>query len=551
MPTLNKGSSVYHSTYALYWRDSNGKLLAVEGNGSKEVRQAWPQLWEELSASTTDRTTTKLPSGRQIDRFKIELGLPILSDGGRLESGGQTTQIRELQRSNGLTLGHVSSEQGNNSTNADLHTWFEEFLLLRTEFTPFNAISESNCEARRISVQISDLFDAKLRNCPPNDQWSSGGGREYFLNRVYGFVDKGVPVIFCLPAFPCKSSNPQKVGGTYPDAAEYYALVTMLEFLRAVSAIYKPGAILWLISDGHVFSDCIGVDDIKVDEYKDQLMEMYHEICPDEKSRGFIRFMGLKDIFLSDPDLTNRLSPAWMETVALAHPVETVLTDDAELCRKLMTDMCEPDRDYLRKLIQDQEPHALQLYRGLSRFMLGDLGSHKALTSLSTKQQKKLSSSVATEMILRNQAYSNLVELLFPNYVRLSIHAHDNRGPKFGINLFPKTMIRSIRSLETRHETQSSYDFHLPTPWHNSIIKVNGDEYMYVGRADIAHAGFDSPQFSGSWVSGPNGGHFSISSKEQPVAEKPAQEVYPKSGLFMFIQWVWFGITKPFWTLWQ
>ncbi|WEW57600.1 dityrosine synthesis enzyme [Emydomyces testavorans] len=411
MPALNRGSSVYHSTYALYWRDSSGKLLAVEGNGAKEVRQVWPQLWEGIAASDKNRITSRLPSGRQIDSIQIKLDIPTPGEGSYLGSEDQWKHIHELQDGSDLTLGIVTSRDSSKSANAALYSWFEKFLICRTEFKPFQTLTDSsNADARRIAVQISELFDDKLRNCAQNDQWSTGGGREYFMNRVYGFVDKGLPVILCLPAFPCKSPNPQKVGGTYPDAAEYYALVTALDFLKGVSSIYEPGAVLWIISDGHVFSDCIGVDDIKVDIYKEKLMEMHRELCPDEKSRGTIQFMGLKEIFLSDPDLTNLLSPTWREGTRLAHPIETELTEDAELCRQLMMEMCQTDREYLRKLVQDQEPHALQLYRGLSRFMQADLGRHPSVEKLSTKQQKKVANSVATEMILVSQTGARIDE---------------------------------------------------------------------------------------------------------------------------------------------
>jgi pyoverdine/dityrosine biosynthesis protein Dit1 len=39
--------------------------------------------------------------------------------------------------------------------------------------------------------------------------------------------------------------------------------------------------------------------------------------------------------------------------------------------------------------------------------------------------------------MIRNDAYSNLVSDLFPFHIRLSIHAHNNSGPKFAIRLLP------------------------------------------------------------------------------------------------------------------
>jgi pyoverdine/dityrosine biosynthesis protein Dit1 len=59
--------------------------------------------------------------------------------------------------------------------------------------------------------------------------------------------------------------------------------------------------------------------------------------------------------------------------------------------------------------------------------MLEDLADVPVVKGLSAKQRKKTAALVAQEMMSRNQAYSNLVELLLPNYVRLSIHAHSKQ----------------------------------------------------------------------------------------------------------------------------
>jgi hypothetical protein len=116
-------------------------------------------------------------------------------------------------------------------------------------------------------------------------------------------------------------------------------------------------------------------------------------------------------------------------------------------------------------------------------------------------------------MMSRNQAYSNLTELLLPNYVRLSIHAHNNAGPKFAIRLLPASMVRAIDSLETRLEPNPVYEYQLPTPWHNCMIKVEGDEFMYLAKAQVARKALQSPDFDGSWVDGPDGSYFSLKRK--------------------------------------
>jgi hypothetical protein len=142
--------------------------------------------------------------------------------------------------------------------------------------------------------------------------------------------------------------------------------------------------------------------------------------------------------------------------------------------------------------------------------MLEDLADVPSVKSLSGKQKKKTAALVAEEMMSRNQAYSNLTELLLPNHVRLSIHAHNNAGPKFAVRLLPASKVRAISSLESCLEPNPVYEFQLPTPWHNCMIKVEGDEFLYLCRSQIARQALESPEYSGGWISGPDGSHFSL-----------------------------------------
>ena len=102
---------------------------------------------------------------------------------------------------------------------------------------------------------IVHLFDTSLRYVGKHDKWLRGG-RDVFRQQVRSFTSRGARVEFCLPAFPCKSSSTEKVLSQSPDRGEYVALSNLQRFLREVEDVYGPGAKLWIISDGHVFSDC-------------------------------------------------------------------------------------------------------------------------------------------------------------------------------------------------------------------------------------------------------------------------------------------------------
>ncbi len=279
-----------------------------------------------------------------------------------------------------------------------------------------------------------------------------------------------------------------------------------------------------------------------IDTYDACMAAIYQQRFPDQVGPvPSIKFKGLKNIFAADSDGFKGLEKLLLKSHQMPHPVKTKLTGEAELCRKLMLGIGGPDREYIRQLINEQEADALGLYRGQTRFMLEDLADIPSVKSMSGKQKKKTAALVAEEMMSRNQAYSNLTELLLPNFVRLSIHAHNNAGPKFAIRLLPAKSVRAIDSLETRLEPNPVYEFQLPTPWHNSMVKVEGDEFVYLCRSQLARKAMESPEYEGDWVNGPDGSYFSLKRKtagteETAAAPAPAATPAAKEKLQLFTQ---------------
>jgi pyoverdine/dityrosine biosynthesis protein Dit1 len=240
------------------------------------------------------------------------------------------------------------------------------------------------------------------------------------------------------------------------------------------------------------------------------MVETYRSVCASSRDHEVIRFRGLTDMFFSNPDSTDTFAKDWADSFHIDHPIQSRRLPEAELARQIMMAGFQSSRDHFRRLIAEQHQPTLSQYRGQARFMQDDLADPTFL-AMSGKQKKKLSFTVAAEMIARNQAYSNLLELLLPNYVRLSIHAHSNRGPKFGICLFPRDQVHAIDAIVGRHALFPSYEFQVPTPWHNSIIKVEGDNMLYLGKAEIVHKAIDQGDFEGGWVDDvAQGGHFAL-----------------------------------------
>ncbi len=88
----------------------------------------------------------------------------------------------------------------------------------------------------------------------------------------------------------------------------------------------------------------------------------------------------------------------------------------------------------------------------------------------SKSQRRKHAANVAKKMVGRNEAYSNLVEDLFPFEIRLSIHPHSN-VKKFGFNLV---------------HCESLWR----TPWHSVTVRRGDGSYELMLKSQALELGF-------------------------------------------------------------
>ena len=105
------------------------------------------------------------------------------------------------------------------------------------------------------SVKIlSIIYKYRLtKAADAHDKWIEGTPK--FLDTIGNFVRKTQPIHMCMPAFPFKSANKvYKVLGTLPDRAEEAALEHMNTMCVEISAIYRQGAKLLIVSDGLVYN---------------------------------------------------------------------------------------------------------------------------------------------------------------------------------------------------------------------------------------------------------------------------------------------------------
>jgi pyoverdine/dityrosine biosynthesis protein Dit1 len=232
----------------------------------------------------------------------------------------------------------------------------------------------------------------------------------------------------------------------------------------------------------------VGVDDETVDRYNAKLISMSAAIGERGGGSGQVAFMSLVDMF----DLAHMTAETSrsLNLAELPSHIATQRTQAAELSRQMLMQACRSDDAVLRARIASADHGTLRLYRGFSRFMAEDLRLSPFTRHLSRCKLKRLAADVSFEMMQRNDAYSNLVELVFPHHVRLSIHAHDNAGPKFGIRLFGPG-VAEVRSVDL---------LHVPTPWHNCLVEVAGRPALVMTKARVVKEAMAAGDFSGRWV---------------------------------------------------
>ncbi|KAI1384202.1 Pyoverdine/dityrosine biosynthesis protein-domain-containing protein [Hypoxylon trugodes] len=464
------GESIFYRYQAIFLRDWFGDLLYCTGPDSERIKDHW----DMISIDMEKQNYTDIDQA-QFHRATL----------GQFED----LEMYELRRANKVVFTgmFLTKLDGVTTARREFESFYIQLILRQIDFAfPYtSAPVTTNCPDESTPEVMARLFDRFLRYQGEDDKWDVCG-RSYFMGRVRHFTSQGLPIEFCLPAFPCKSSNRNKVTGKDPDRGEQLALERLHFFAETAERIYSGGAKIWIISDGHVFSDCIGVDDQDVDSYGQKLIEMNNNIGKQRGKADRVGFKSLMDLFeIARYKRQSKLAQiAKLDIPEIEHNVETQVTMEAEFCRRLLMAGCQSQRSSLRARINLQDPAILALYRGFSRFMLEDLELHPFTQAMSRSKQKKLSSKVAFEMIMRNQAYSNLVELLYPNHIRLSIHAHNNAGPKFGIQLFDPATTQAVESLSPDSGPMVSRDLlHIPTPWHNCVVKVAGDNMLYVTKS--------------------------------------------------------------------
>jgi pyoverdine/dityrosine biosynthesis protein Dit1 len=254
------------------------------------------------------------------------------------------------------------------------------------------------------------------------------------LPRLKYFLRAGEPVHFVLPAFPAKSPSRRKVLSPLPDMAEEQALLHLEGVADELARLYPPGARITLCSDGHVFSDLVGVSDEDVSRYGEAIREMLTRL-------GCRRL----DTF-NMGDLYEGISFAQMRerlTAEYGVPVEAV----QERAHRF--------------------EHVRTLVNGIHRFLFEE--QQDVHPERSRTQLRQACHDLAYQVVQRSDAWGRLLADCFPTALRLSIHPQPPHSEKIGILL------------------GDAADVWI-TPWHGVAVSYQG-RWRLMKRSDAEDRG--------------------------------------------------------------
>lgn len=283
--------------------------------------------------------------------------------------------------------------------------------------------------------QILDIFQSYRMGEIPGDQYQEKG-KALLAAKIDKHIAANSPIPFVMLGFPMKSGNQRdKVIGNLPDFAEEVALKNFNQFGNQIKEVYSPGIDFQIISDGYAFNDILGIANHTVAAYQEVGQDMITSI------NAPVSWYNLTDFYNSKTSLPS----------ARTKLMEQFAVSEIELQNRILND-----------------PDVNILYRGMIHFMQEEL----APNGYPSRNQLQVAAKKLTrEMMMRNEAYSQLIRSEFDSSIRLSMHHSLNNGSKYSFQLVPGT--------NAKH-----------SPWHCVLALENG-EYITMHKKDAEALGLE------------------------------------------------------------
>lgn len=258
-------ATVHCRIVAMYTRDDQMNLLYTAGKFADIVKEHWSLFVDSAEEHVSTEITSEHGVTHRYLTLHEEVDGQITEELKEVFNAVRSTNVKthdfDCFRISEIHIEGENQYRGMimvDGPMTEFDEWFEVLILGEAALSKTDvpiATDQTEEETNRLSNLITDIFDRELRNIHHEDQWEKVG-RADFLKHVKFFVERKLTLEACLPAFPCKSSNTLKVAGKCPDKGEELALRRILAFSKLVKEVYSPGIKVWIVSDGHVFSDC-------------------------------------------------------------------------------------------------------------------------------------------------------------------------------------------------------------------------------------------------------------------------------------------------------
>ncbi|KAG8948010.1 hypothetical protein FRC03_000854, partial [Tulasnella sp. 419] len=283
----------------------------------------------------------------------------------------------------------------------------------------------------------------------------------YRIFRPFSLIDVIYPLHLSTTSYPLllpksyilKSACPSPFKSS--NLAEEVVLRRLEGLCRAIEDVWSKGAVLHIVSDGVVYAELLGVSDTTVYRYNAELRRLAKEY-----NLNHISFVRVSDMHRSAESPADHPVPVFQTDLTESEYVESAPKDRAKFIAR---DIGEYS---LEKLLAE-DVGALRTYRGYLKFLKLDLAESHLLRDengklLSNKQRERIMGCIAKDMMRNGTKFSHLVQAAFPHALRLSIHPHNNAGPKLALKVFPYVDI-------------------ICTPWHN-VLCQKADGSTTVGQ---------------------------------------------------------------------
>lgn len=85
---------------------------------------------------------------------------------------------------------------------------------------------------------------------------------------------------------------------------------------------------------------------------------------------------------------------------------------------------------------------------------------------------------------------------------------HDSSGPKFGIQMLGKRVIPTDVLPPSGGGVDCCDKLHVPTPWHNCIVEIQGHADLYITKSAVARSALSTGEFTGHLIELPDQGCY-------------------------------------------